>query len=136
MITFFAVVFAWVFFRANDLSSAVVITKGMLGINGIMVWETYFEKLNRMGGLGERLAGMGVVFGEPKCFLGLEQIFILTVLLLWVVLMPNTQQFMARYRPGIDIYNGPTDIRRDSVPFYWKPSAFWGRSCLRSVSSI
>lgn len=35
LITFIAVVFAWVFFRADSLASAVAIAKAMLGMNGL-----------------------------------------------------------------------------------------------------
>ena len=44
-ITFNFVNISWIFFRANDLQDALKIIRGMLGLNGIMVPASYYNKL-------------------------------------------------------------------------------------------
>ena len=61
LVTFVAVVIAWVFFRATDFTSAVSILAGMAGQNGVLLpvqWQS------AMGGADGWLAGWGVRFGS------------------------------------------------------------------------
>jgi D-alanyl-lipoteichoic acid acyltransferase DltB (MBOAT superfamily) len=44
LITFLAVVIAWVFFRAETVASALSILSGMMGLNGITVSQTWLTK--------------------------------------------------------------------------------------------
>ena len=74
--TFLAVVFAWVFFRAESVGSAIAMVRAMAGLNG------------------KGLSPPPISLGAPASFVGM--------LLLIVFLAPNTQQIMARFRPQLD----------------------------------
>jgi len=98
--TFIVIVIAWVFFRAEDFSSAILLLKGMAGMNGFSLPTGYYEKL---GFLGDVLANMGVNYNEivGAYWKGKEQTLILFLLLGVVWFLPNTQQYFAKYQPSI-----------------------------------
>jgi hypothetical protein len=98
MTTFVAVVVAWVLFRAPDFPSALSILRGMLGLNGIAVpaaigfyAPSLLEKLSQHG--------VEIVLGGGGQFLQMYSWII--VLATIAFLFPNTQEVMARYKPGI-----------------------------------
>ena len=123
--TFIAVIAAWVFFRAEDLSSAVSILKGMLGLNGVVVWKSYFTSLNHLGHLGDSLVQWGVRFEEPTYFTGKIEILWLLSLSAIVWFAPNTHQLMAKYKTSINIYRGKYPER--PIRFLqWRPTLGWG----------
>ncbi len=89
-LTFFAIVNAWVFFRASSFTAAVVMMEGMYGFNGVAIPNAIFA---RLGGLQTILNQIGVT-----SFIGGGSQFMFTYLwvsaLLVAVLLPNTQQIM------------------------------------------
>jgi D-alanyl-lipoteichoic acid acyltransferase DltB (MBOAT superfamily) len=105
-LTMFAVIVAWVPFRAESIGGAVRILKAMFGFNGIALPDAIFVKIVTVApGLEERglltsgMFGNGI-FGSP------------TVGALWIVILsfialalPNVPQFMSRTLPivGSDI---------------------------------
>ncbi|MBZ0106530.1 MAG: MBOAT family protein [Sulfuricella denitrificans] len=94
LLTFLAVVVAWVIFRATSLDAAWIILQGMAGENGLVVpvsWQT------NMGRLGEFLSIHGASFGDSGIFKGSSEVLWITVLLAITWTFPNTQQFMARF---------------------------------------
>jgi len=99
-LTFFAVVIAWVFFRAEDFPSALLILKGMVGLNGFALPPSYYESL---GMIGDVLANMGIEFSKPGVayWHGLDQMLVLLLILIAVWVLPNTQQYFAKYQPSI-----------------------------------
>ena len=100
VVTFLAVVFAWVFFRANDLGAAKTIAGAMIGMNGIALPET----------LGVWLANLHPTFiSEVMIFTGIfpAKLFLtsnslifalLSIGLFWIWALPNTHQLMNRYQ--------------------------------------
>jgi len=74
-ITFIAVVFGWVLFRADNLDSASVILQTMLGINGISLSASVVESQKKL----------------------------LIILLLFIWLIPNSQQWMEQYKPALNL---------------------------------
>lgn len=80
-VTFFAVVIAWVFFRANSFASALEIIQGMLGKNGFTITSTLIQS--------HFYFVIGIVTIGIICFL-----------------LPNTQQIFAQYKPGLETYPG------------------------------
>lgn len=76
ILTFIAVVIGWVFFRAETMSDALKVLKGMFGLNGAP-----FGKLDYFphGGL---------------------EVIVLLGLLLWVNLLPNTIELSKRLKPN------------------------------------
>ncbi len=121
VMTFIAVVVAWVFFRASSIDAALSILAGMIGLNGV--------PLPGRGLLGGEvvgiLEGLGVRFGWPgPLFGGFQHAGWLFGLLAVVWLLPNTQEIMQKFRPALE--SGVTDSPRSSY-FLWRPSLV---SCL------
>jgi D-alanyl-lipoteichoic acid acyltransferase DltB (MBOAT superfamily) len=77
--TFVAVAVAWVFFRAESVEAAVVMIKGMVGLNGVVGSGWYIDRI------------------------GLIWISLLLVIC-WFA--PNSQEFMANYRTTFDAFGG------------------------------
>lgn len=122
-LTFAAVCFAWVFFRAADLGRATTIVQGMVGVYGIGLPDSIGSQL---GQLRPVLAQLGIDF-----FLGGGSRFVQTYT--WVALgaavaflLPNTQQLMDRFAPALD-YRPGKDAATSIAGRYlrWRPSARW-----------
>ena len=121
VLTFVAVCFAWVLFRAPDITVAGRIMHGMTGGFGIGL---PLGLANRLGGLRSSLEGAGVTF-----FLGGGARFIETWG--WVMaaaavtfLAPNTQQIMRRFSPALDFDTAPAD-GWSARWLQWLPSRRW-----------
>ncbi|WP_035384687.1 MBOAT family O-acyltransferase, partial [Ferriphaselus sp. R-1] len=95
LVTFLAVVFAWVFFRAADLHTALAISHTMLGGHGF-----------------ELRSSNGLVSHATRNYL------IFALALAWAA--PNTQQIMGRYAPAL---NMPPSERLPRLS--WRMSHRW-----------
>lgn len=120
LITFIAVVVAWVFFRAESFNGAINVLSGMIGINGFALPENYLAYLNYINGLGNYLVTQGWLFLTMPLFKGLEEVAHILLLLILVWYAPNTQQIMLRYKPAIG----------EITAWYgrwlqWQPSFIW-----------
>ena len=96
LLTFAAVTVAWVFFRATDLSRACAVLRGLFGWNGIALpakWQ------GRLPGVGV-LTRLGVRFDQAPLVEG-SRLFPLALLFAFVLLAPNSQQVMQRWRPNM-----------------------------------
>ena len=96
LLTFLAVVVAWVFFRAESLPAAQAMLEGMAGLNGISKADPYY-------------------YGAPQ-LKGLLAMFLIA----WG--LPNAQQLLHRYRPVIATYAGEL---LPPGRLSWRPSAAW-----------
>jgi len=102
-LTFAAVVFAWVLFRAETVDAALEIYRGMFGLNGLVMPTSYQVYLNYFASLGDLLAANGVRFAdESRFFGGIQQIGITGVLLLIAWLLPNVYDLMGEKSPALD----------------------------------
>jgi alginate O-acetyltransferase complex protein AlgI len=90
-LTFAAVLIAWVPFRAPSFDAALRMLAGMTGGNGIA----------GPGGGGDSL--LGVAYGAAL-YGGIDETIALAALALVTFLAPNTQEIMARYRPGLPTF--------------------------------
>ena len=108
-LTMLSVVVAWVPFRADNYESAKNIISSMFGINGIPLHGMFHNQ---------------VIVGDPLYF-----ILYLLVLLLIVVIFPNSQQIMADYfslsktkkdGPVIEILS-----EKFNKVLLWTPSFIW-----------
>ena len=122
-LTFAAVCFAWVFFRATDFSRALTIVGAMCGNGGIALPESLAAHLHALQPLLDKL---GVTF-----YVGGGTRFVQTWL--WVLVgaaicfaMPNTQQIMRRYEPALDFHAaaGGSPVL-PTVPLAWLPNRRW-----------
>jgi alginate O-acetyltransferase complex protein AlgI len=118
-LTFVAVVFAWVFFRAETTATAVAMTKGMLGLNGIILPISYEPWL---GGFAGILTRAGVTFGLTPAFYGINQVGVLVAALSIVWILPNLIEVFARYSPALQSeMSKPNEIGA----IRWYPSLPW-----------
>lgn len=127
LFTFIAVVVSWVFFRAESFYSAIVMLQGMAGLNGISLPNAIGV---RLGELGELLSAAGVDFylGGGGEFMAMwAWVF---GLLAVALSMPNTQEIMGNFKPGLVRYasNRPSFIEpleMLAVRLRWSPTVAW-----------
>lgn len=112
-LTFVAVVFAWVFFRAADLPSALRIVAGMLGQNGVSLPDAIGV---RLGGLQSTLQQLGVTWSLGGGSQFVETWGWVTLAALVAFLMPNTQQIMHRFAPALDHDGSAAPARLSWLP--------------------
>ena len=133
LVTFVAVVIAWVFFRATDFTSAVSILAGMAGQNGVLLpvqWQS------AMGGADGWLAGWGVRFGTLEPYGRVTELRWMLGLLVFCWVAPNTQQILAAHRPAL-LTPGYGELRV-SARMAWRPNAAWvaGLASLAAVAVL
>jgi D-alanyl-lipoteichoic acid acyltransferase DltB (MBOAT superfamily) len=98
-ITFLAVTFAWVPFRADTWQTAMTVYSSMLGWNGIVLPIHYQELLPNT--LSLWMLSHGVTFGATSVYGGVIQLVILGILMVVVWFLPNTQQITADFKPTL-----------------------------------
>ena len=94
-ITFLAVAFAWVIFRAPTLERAGEVYRAMLGANGFSLPVYWNDALWRLG-------RMGVRFAQLKHFGGMTEIAWLAGALIVTVAVPNSMQILEKHwKPNV-----------------------------------
>lgn len=119
LLTFLAVVFAWVFFRAKTVSSANVLVAAMLGVNGIQLPERLEGFL---GHKAEWIKQFGLSFDAQLIMsIGdwLQGCLLITLLMIIALLFPNTQQFMKNFEPAL------LTKKPEKKFFAWSPNGWW-----------
>ncbi|MDA8943028.1 MBOAT family protein [Alphaproteobacteria bacterium] len=114
-ITFVFVIFAWVPFRADDLASALEIWRGMAGMNGVAMPETYAD---RLGLLLPVAVYLNFQFVNTELFHGLTQIWVFAALLAVVWFLPSSVKFI-----GYTFEGGPCTDR--PILLGWRPLPLW-----------
>ena len=111
LLTFVAVLFSWVYFRAPTMDSANAIVQGMLGLNGVSLLPGLAGPLAPLAGAGVTFQGWGTfaVAGVPW-IIGLLAVC-------W--LAPNSQELLADARPALERVVSPWRRLR------WRPSPAW-----------
>lgn len=112
-LTFVAVVVAWVFFRAPNLSAAGAILGGMAGWHGLD-WNPLL-----LAALTDPSAHVAALLQQPEALPALRQLDLLLGLLLIVWGLPNTQQWMRHHQPALDL--------PEALPssWSWQPNWVW-----------
>lgn len=107
LITFLAIVIAWVFFRAESFDSAIIMLKGMSGEYGFILPTSLQEKL---GGFSAIITSLGWEFAPLDYSKGLQDILMIaiTTALLWY--LPNTQEIV---------------LNEKKSRFYWNKNLVW-----------
>lgn len=125
-LTFLAIVVAWVYFRAESLDIAHNVLAGMFGFNGIALpyeWLTRFpEMANTLAAIGfqfEPLISQGKVMtllrdvaelsgisGFSDAVGPIKTLGYMSILLAWTWFTPNTQQYMHRFKPAFESFQG------------------------------
>ncbi|NGZ26879.1 MAG: MBOAT family protein [Magnetococcales bacterium] len=98
-ITLLAVMFGWVLFRADTMTTAINIFKSLFGLNGIFLHQKWIAKL----GLSyEYVASLGIEIQDTYTVINTEQALGWELFLLAVVLwVPNIYTWMSRYSPTL-----------------------------------
>lgn len=119
MLTFLCVTVAWVFFRAESLSAAFEVLKGMSGLNGVVLPATYEAKL---GMVGAWLASAGVEFGASGVYAGKQGFLVLVGVAFLTFVLPNSSQTLGTRNPGIV----PSQFQgRNANWLAWNDSTSW-----------
>jgi alginate O-acetyltransferase complex protein AlgI len=106
-VTFLAVVVGWVVFRADSISSAAVILRGMAGLNGIslpILFEPWVTN-NVSSVIGIKFLGLNPLVPEINILEGIK-VLLLGFSIVWF--FPNVHQIFIVYRPTCE------DIRSTS----------------------
>ena len=117
VITFAAVVVGWVVFRADNMSTAIAMLKGMAGLNGFALPDHWLPK---WGALGQWLSANGVAFADSRGLVPAGLINLIVILLAVVWFAPNTQQIMARGFPLMALLL-PSD-KKPARLLAWRPT--------------
>ncbi len=124
LITFLAVVFAWVFFRATTLPGALEMTGAMLGIGGLSLPANYIDNL---GALPQQF---GMTYAHSSVLdlrkWAEEGVPLIVMALALALLAPNTNQMVLAQDPAYKANYG------DSLPaprwrlLTWQPTLWTG----------
>jgi len=128
--TFIAVVFAWVFFRADDLPTALSLVKAMLGGNGFTLPDNLFT---RLPALHAWLSTQGW-FAPSNGLTSGGMLNWIWILLLVVWFAPNTQTILQHFKPASDV---PQPVERTRL--LWKPGflsalLIWGLAFIALIN--
>lgn len=124
LLTLLAVIFAWALFRAEGWDSAVVMVQGMSGASGIFLPESYAL---RLGPLAPLLEAFGVIFGtepDPAIYPTLRVFLRVVALYVFVLVAPNTQQWIGAGAPSIE--RAATVTTRLAGRLRWRANAATG----------
>lgn len=122
LITFIAVVFGWVLFRAESFDSAQNIYMSMIGANGLTLPEFFAPYVQPYISF---FNDNGIIFNgviqNPDIANFSDGTLIILLGLLVATILPNTQQIMSNYTPtllsGVDL-----SIHKNFKFLLWKPS--------------
>ena len=121
-ITFLVVVVAWVFFRAETLNGAVNILESMIGLNGVILPESYRYYLNYLWGIGDYLGGLGMEYKYIQ-FFSWAQVKVILLLFLISSMAPNTLQILDDYKLSIKKFQEKTPSWFHIIR--WRPTKLW-----------
>ncbi|MFZ3118470.1 MAG: MBOAT family O-acyltransferase [Variovorax sp.] len=121
LLTFLCVVVAMVFFRAADLRSALAVLSGMVGANGVVLSES----VARLPGVIRLIERFDVPVGPVQSF-GLTLSLQIALLLAFVWVLPNTQEWLHRYRTAL-AWRPRESWLEQRLPFIaWRPGVATG----------
>lgn len=125
LFTYFCVVIAWVFFRAQDTTTAWTMVRGMFGANGLRLPHGYLSKLGR---LGDYLQAQGVEFTSLQVHFFSDQLLWIVTLTLACWFLPNTAVILRNVRSKLMLHEGVQ--WEDARNFFfrrllWKSSRGW-----------
>ncbi|WP_424102903.1 MBOAT family O-acyltransferase [Moorena producens] len=127
IITFIAVVFAWVIFRSENLEVAVQMLNSMTRVSDISVWHLLNDTLQRAELNDSFQLGNYWQFLSPNALIRISGFNLLVMLLTIVWFFPNTQQLFDEYTPTVQTYDVQLEAEFENSPKYlqWKPRFTW-----------
>jgi D-alanyl-lipoteichoic acid acyltransferase DltB (MBOAT superfamily) len=122
VLTFAAVVFGMVLFRATSGEAASAILKGMIGMNGISLPQQLLDRLGPLAGQLQRFVAVNTEQSLMDFALGVSWV---GSLLFVALALPNTLEIMARYEPALGVKSGPGDRVGLTRLFTWGTTLPW-----------
>ncbi|MCC6916414.1 MBOAT family protein [Nitrosomonas sp.] len=120
LITFLAVVIAWVFFRAPDIRTAIDILGAMIGVNGISFPHGLAHYSDQFQYLPFSVSFNGIQWID---FGGIDvPVLLAAALIAWFA--PNTQEIFSRYDPCLEKVTPPGSLISRYIS--WAPSKLTG----------
>ena len=116
--TYLAVVVAWVFFRAENLTSALSMLSSMAGQNGFSLPQRWQAAA---GAGGTWLAEHGASFTINGPINGTTELYWLIALHLIVWFVPSSQELMREHDPVLQ----HVAARKCGLPLLWQPRLAW-----------
>ena len=97
LITFNAVIFSWVLFRASSLSDAMSMLQTMIGMKGIVLLEEFKSVFSWLNNFGVEFKNWQELAYLPPDYKTSLIILLLTGIV--AIFLPNTQQIMQKFKP-------------------------------------
>lgn len=97
VITFLAVIFSWVVFRATNINDAVAILQAMLGMKGIVLVSDFKNVLSWLTALGVQFESWREMPYLPDNYK--LSLMVLVGVFFIAILTPNTQEIMQKFKP-------------------------------------
>lgn len=134
-ITFLAVVFGWVFFRAESLEDALRIIKGMACLNGMALPTAWQPKLGKIASI---LMHLGVYFDGNVTLPNHHGLLLMIFFLIIAWAFPNTQEIFSRFEPGINFLDDRLKLGLLQKKLLWQPSLSWSlvMGCISAYAVI
>lgn len=133
-LTFAAVCYAWVFFRAPDVSTAMAIVQGMSGSFGVALPEALGARLGSWRPLLDQI-GLQYYLGGGAQFL--ETWAWIAVAALVAFGMPNTQEIVSRFKPALDFRRARRAAGAPAPWLLWRPTRRWAAAiALLAMGSV
>lgn len=121
LLTFVAVMLAWVFFRAASFDAALNIFKGMVAAEGRLVVTPGLQSVARI--LAPLLGPATVNSGQAlPYFLGFHQLAVTVLVLALALVLPNTQEWLHTHHPALGERPTPGLLARVGA---WSPNMAW-----------
>ncbi len=118
VLTLAGVAFANAWFRSDSVDAALIISKGMAGLNGLSLPGPVAAILHVPAAVDGAGAALGLVdFVKPYVLLG--------GLMAIAWFMPNTLQILAPYQPTLYPPNRPAKIGGFGPVITWRPNLIW-----------
>lgn len=93
LLTFICIVIAWVFFRADSFTNALLLLKAMIGLQGIILPQTYATFLHKFNGFGIQFGSLHYLQG------GIMQLGVVITLIGIVSVCKNPHQILSDFNP-------------------------------------
>lgn len=125
LVTFLAVVVAWVFFRAENMGAALTMLRGMICANGVSLPPFLSTRLAFMHNWGIQFNGVMQVTGLRLPFV----VGWICCLLFIIWFTPNTKQWMEKYNPVLEQHVAETSSGWLSYlwqKLQWRPTVTFG----------
>ncbi|MBL4748617.1 MAG: MBOAT family protein [Magnetovibrio sp.] len=132
------VMFSWIFFRADDVTTAQNIILGMFGYGDVLILPSHYTQY--FGKLTSLLQYLGVEFkytDKTVYLVQLKMYLFIPIGLLIVYILPNTQEYLRIYLDDTKssasshkiIAHLPAFLHHVVYQCRWRPNSAWGLIC-------